>query len=98
MEQNRGLFRMTEDDTTLFFFSGLALFHSLWTGWIAPIGLLMVRSQWFRHWEPYLPNVVKASLSVVLGVVVGCIDGVLCQTDTSVGTALLMIVGLTCFA
>ncbi|GIV07277.1 MAG: hypothetical protein KatS3mg017_0479 [Fimbriimonadales bacterium] len=96
MARKRALLAMIPDDNNMFFFSGLALFHSIWIGWLAPVGfLILIKSRGFQKVYHRLHKATMVASSVALGVGIGCMDGMLLQTVPSVGTALLMTVGLT---
>ncbi len=99
MARERALFGMSQDDINMFFFSGLALFHSIWIGWLAPVGfLIVVKSRGVQKLYRRLHKTTMIASSMALGAGIGYIDGSLLQTVPSVGTAFLIAVGLTCFA
>lgn len=96
MAQKRTLLGMSPYDTDMFFFSGIAMLHSAWIGWIAPVGyLIVIKSKGFQKVSRWFHKAMMVAASMAFGVGIGCIDGLLLRTSVSVGIGLLMAVGLT---
>lgn len=77
----------------LFLFSCMALFHSVWTGWLAPVGLFVAKHLAARCASSAFAVGIGMGLSVAAGIGVGLGDALLLRTMPTVGTAFLLCVG-----
>jgi len=74
---------------TLFFYC-LAMLHSVWTGWLAPLGLLSVKRLFPKQRNSKVPAVVWTSLSILAGLLAGVVDTQVVRVAPSVGTGALV--------
>lgn len=81
----------------MFLFSCLVLFHSLWTGWLAPLGVFLVSPLFAKQPFRSFQFVILKIIALSAGIVVGYTDAQLLGVVPTVGTAFLIIVALTCF-
>jgi hypothetical protein len=79
-----------------FFFSYLALFHSLWTGWLAPLGIFLASPLFKKQQFLGLQFAILRIMATLVGIAVGYIDAQLLGVAPTVGTAFLITLALTC--
>lgn len=80
----------------MFLFSCLALFHSLWTGWLAPLGVFVASPLFGKlQFLGFRLGVLRIG-ALFAGIAVGYIDAQLLGVIPTVGTAFLIIIAMVC--